>query len=135
VHTTIGLRHCINEREESPMNRILPALSIAVLWLPIAGLPASHVHADPGAPATASTSPGNWQLRRLMEPTPTERAREAAGEVVIYDSLTDKDVEAAMSAHPERIRNMMFLGTIVTDDEGEAVFDPVGGFALEDDGC
>lgn len=115
------------------MNRLLPALPILILLLPIAGLSASH--ADAGTPATASMSPDNWQLRRLMEPTPAELAREAAGEVVIYDSLTDQEVEAAMSAHPERIRNMMFLGTIVTDEEGEAVFDPVGGFAREDDGC
>jgi hypothetical protein len=125
----------MNEREESPMKRILRTLSILVLLLPIAGLSAGPVHADPGVPAIASTSPGNWQVRRLMEPTPTELAREAAGEVVIYDSLADKDVETAMSAHPERMINMMFVGTIVTDEEGEAVFDPVGGFAQEDDGC
>jgi hypothetical protein len=41
-----------------------------------------------------------------------------------------------MTAHPERIRNMMFLGTIVTDDTGEAFVDPLGrGFIREDDGC
>lgn len=117
------------------MRHLIPPLSILVLLLPVAGLSASHVHADPAVTASAGTSAGNWQMRRLMEPTPSELAREAAGEVVIYDSLTDKEVEAAMSAHPERIRNMMFLGTIVTDEEGEAVFDPVGGFAREDDGC
>lgn len=78
----------------------------------------------------------NWQIRRLMEPTEAERAREADGEVVIYDSLTDQQVEAAMTKHFDRIKNMMFIGTLVTDDEGEPVFDPVGGvFAMEDDGC
>jgi hypothetical protein len=104
--------------------------------LPIAALPTGDARADPVAMAAAGTPPGNWQIRRLMEPTAPELAREMAGEVVIYDSLTDTEVEAAMSAHPERIRNMMFLGTIVTDDTGEAFFDPLGrGFIREDDGC
>jgi len=118
------------------MKYLPPALFLAVLLLPVAGLSSTHAQADPGPTATASTSPDNWQLRRLMEPTEAELAREAQGEVIIYDALTDKQVDAAMSAHPERIRNMMFLGTIVTDDEGEALFDPLGrGFIQEDDGC
>jgi hypothetical protein len=118
------------------MRYLPPALFVATLLLPIAALPTGDAHADPLAMAAAGTPPGNWQIRRLMEPTPAELAREMAGEVVIYDSLTDEEVEAAMTAHPERIRNMMFLGTIVTDDTGEAFFDPLGrGFIREDDGC
>jgi hypothetical protein len=112
------------------------SLFVSVLLLPIAALPAGQLFADPAVTAAASTHAGNWQLRRLMEPTEAELVREAKGEVVIYDRLTDKQVDAAMSAHPERIRNMMFLGTIVTDDEGEVLFDPLGrGFVQEDDGC
>jgi hypothetical protein len=117
--------------------RYLPsALFVVALLLPIAALPTGDARADPVEMAAAGTDPGNWQIRRLMEPNPAELAREMAGEVVIYDSLTDNEVEAAMTAHPERIRNMMFLGTIVTDDTGEAFFDPLGsGFIREDDGC
>jgi hypothetical protein len=118
------------------MKYLPKALFVAALLLPIAALAAGEVRADPVETAANGTHPGNWQLRRLMEPNAAELAREVAGEVVIYDSLTDTEVEAAMSAHPERIRNMMFLGTIVTDDEGEALFDPLGsGFVREDDGC
>jgi hypothetical protein len=118
------------------MKHLFPALLVAALLLPIVTLPAGTATTDPAVTAAAVTHASKWQLRRLMEPTSAELARELAGEVVIYDSLTDKEVEAAMSAHPERIRNMMFLGTIVTDDEGEAFFDPLGpGFIREDEGC
>jgi hypothetical protein len=118
------------------MKNLFPALLLAALLLPPAALSANHARPHPGVTAADSASPSNWQIRRLMEPTPAELAREKAGEVVIYDSLTDNEVEAAMTAHPERIRNMMFLGTIVTDDTGEAFFDPLGsGFIREDDGC
>ena len=118
------------------MRYLHPTLFMAALLLPPAALSDTHVRPDPGVTAAASASSSNWQIRRLMEPTPAELAREKAGEVVIYDSLTDQEVEAAMTAHPERILNMMFLGTIVTDDAGEAFFDPLGsGFIREDDGC
>lgn len=124
-------------RTRRPTMRYLTSASfVAALLLPIAALPTGDARADPVAMAAAGTPPSNWQIRRLMEPNPAELAREMAGEVVIYDSLTDKEVEAAMTAHPERIRNMMFLGTIVTDDAGEAFVDPLGrGFIREDDGC
>ncbi len=117
------------------MTYLPPALLLAVLLIPVAGFSSTAVQADPGTTATANTSPGNWQLRRLMEPTESELVREAQGEVVIYDRLTDKQVDAAMSAHPERIRSMMFLGTIITDEQGEAKVDETGMFAMEDDGC
>lgn len=118
------------------MNGMRPALFIVSLLLPVAALPANLALAEDGVAASPSSpTAATWQLRRLMEPTETELQRESRGEVVIYDSLTDKEVEAAMSAHPDRIRNMMFLGTIVTDEQGEAVFDPLGNFAREDDGC
>lgn len=118
------------------MKHLHSALFGAGLLLAIVAVPASPGFAEESlATASASPSAATWQLRRLMEPTEAELLRESRGEVVIYDSLTDKEVEAAMSAHPDRIRNMMFLGTIVTDERGEAVFDALGNFAREDDGC
>jgi hypothetical protein len=124
-----------SQRQEAKMRYLPSALFVAALLLPLAALSASHVHADSGVTAAASTYSGDWQLRRLMEPTEAEIARETAGEVVIYDKITDQQVEAAMSAHPERIRNMMFVGTIITDERGEAEIDSYGMFAMEDDGC
>ncbi|MCA1790184.1 MAG: hypothetical protein LC667_10090 [Thioalkalivibrio sp.] len=70
-----------------------------------------------------------------MQPTEGELLREAQGEVVIYDGLTDKEIESAMSLHPQRIRSMMFDGTIITDDEGAPQMDDYGMFVLQDDGC
>lgn len=117
------------------MKRLLPAFLLPFFLLPIAGVSASDAVPTQGAATAEGSFADNWQMRRLMEPTPAELARETAGEVVIYDRLTDKQVDAAMSSHPERIRNMMFLGTIITDEQGEAKVDDYGMFAMEDDGC
>jgi hypothetical protein len=91
--------------------------------------------ADPGADTPVRAD--NWQLRRLTQPTPEELTREANGEVVIYDGLTDQEVDAAMTAHPGRIRSMMFVGTIVTDASGkpEVSSDAFITYVQEDEGC
>ena len=52
-----------------------------------------------------------WELRRLNEPTERERAHERAGNVYIYDGLTDREVDQALNAHFDRIDYMMFIGT------------------------
>ena len=77
------------------MKHPFPALLVAALLLPIVTLPAGTANADPAVTAAADTHPNKWQVRRLMEPTSAELARELAGEIVIYDSLTDQEVEAA----------------------------------------
>jgi len=106
---------------------------VAALAL-MAGVPASAAMAEtPGAEVPAYAD--NWQLRRLMRPTESELLRETLGEVVIYDGLTDKQVESAMSLHPHRIRSMMFVGTVITDDDGAPQMDDYGKFVLQDDGC
>jgi hypothetical protein len=65
------------------------------------------VHADNHL---ALASPANdWQLRRLMTPTPSQFSAESKGRVFIYDSLEIDQVEAAMDANFERIENMMFI--------------------------
>jgi len=100
----------------------------------MAGVPVSAAMAEtPGAEVPVYAD--NWQLRRLMQPTEGELLREVQGEVVIYDGLTDKQIELAMSLHPQRIRSMMFVGTIITDDEGAPQMDEYGMFVLQDDGC
>jgi hypothetical protein len=106
------------------------------LILVLSALPIHATEAVPDVAAVASFDTSNWQMRRLMQPTEAERLREARGEVVIYDGLTDRQVDAVLNAHADRMKNMMFVGTLITDDAGEAYLDPVGGmFAQEDDGC
>ena len=115
----------------NPLNQPLPYLILVAL---MGGVPASAALAEaPGAAVPVYAD--NWQLRRLMQPTEAELLREAQGEVVIYDGLTDQQIESAMSLHPPRIRSMMFVGTIITDDDGAPQMDDYGMFILQDDGC
>nr|WP_296752505.1 hypothetical protein [Thioalkalivibrio sp.] len=116
------------------MNRTMYPLQCLLLMALLGGVPASAVLAEaPGAAVPVYAD--NWQLRRLMRPTESELLREVLGEVVIYDGLTDQQVESAMSLHPHRIRSMMFVGTIITDDDGVPQMDDAGMFVLQDEGC
>jgi len=116
------------------MNRLIRPLQYLIFVALMGTIPASAALAEaPGAAAPVSAD--NWQLRRLMQPTESELLREARGEVVIYDGLTDNQVESALSLHTRRIRSMMFVGTIITDDEGAPQMDDYGMFVLQDDGC
>jgi hypothetical protein len=47
----------------------------------------------------------------------------------------DSLVNQAMDKQFDRIQNMMFVGTIVTDVQGEPVVDDQGDVIAEDDGC
>jgi hypothetical protein len=50
--------------------------------------------------------------------------------------MKDTDVARALEEQFDRIDAMMFTGTIVTDQDGEAVKDPKTGKSLvENDGC
>ena len=116
------------------MNRTFYPLQCLLLMALLGVVPASAVPAEaPGAAGTVYAD--NWQLRRLMQPTEGELLREARGEVVIYDGLTDKQIESALSLHPQRIRSMMFVGTIITDEDGAPQMDDYGMFIQLDDGC
>ena len=78
----------------------------------------------------------DWQLRRLLQPLPREVAKENAGQIYIYDGLTDKAVERALDSQFSRIQYMMFVGTIKTDEKGNAIIDPVTGqMQLDSSGC
>lgn len=84
-----------------------------------------------GAPA-----PGDWEVQRLMEPSPGQIERERAGRVVIYSGLTDRQVERALDRHFDRMGSMMFVGVVVTDADGEPRRDvKTGMIVTEDDGC
>ncbi len=91
----------------------------------------SHVHAALGDPGT-----DDWQLRRLQQPTPAELRAERAGQIMIYDGLTDRQVARVMDNHFNRIQNMMFTGVVITEKDGSPKEDPVSGDILtENDGC
>jgi hypothetical protein len=124
------------DRKEVAMKQLLNIICAGAMLACMGGLSIATAQGAADQRLEGGQTADNWQIRRLMEPTAAERVREANGEIVIYEGLTDQQVEAAMTAHFDRIKNMMFVGTLVTDDEGELFFDPVGGmFAMEDDGC
>ena len=86
-------------------------------------------------PALAAA--GNWQEEMLFNPTSgqleTERSRDR---IMIYQGLKDVQVAQAMDQQFDRIEHMMFTGTVVTDDLGQAAIDPNTGEAIvEADGC
>lgn len=83
-----------------------------------------------GADNQASASPSrDWQLNRLMAPTPSQLAAESRGQVFIYDALEINQVESAMDKNFERIENMMFIRI---HHPAEAEGEPP---SVEDDDC
>ncbi len=101
-----------------------PSLLYAVIVIGTAAVPAS------------ASDVREIELRRLMEPTPAERAQEDRGQIYIYDGLRDTDIQHAMDEEFHRIEHMMFIRTHKTDPHGEVKRDASTGEALiEDDGC
>ena len=58
-----------------------------------------------------STQPLTWQQRRLEQPTTAELQWERSGHVMIYEGMTDRDVERAITHHFNRVQGMMFINT------------------------
>ncbi|MCU0936341.1 MAG: hypothetical protein MUF66_09790 [Gammaproteobacteria bacterium] len=108
--------------------RLVPALGAVLFAIPLhVPVLAQEVAAAAGA--------DRWQVRRLMQPAPAELAREAKGEVFIYENLKDTEVKAALDANFDRIEHMMFIGTVKTDERGEVQKDPsTSAPVLEDNG-
>ena len=52
-----------------------------------------------------------WQKRRLFAPTPSELQQETAGRIVIYDGLTEVDLDRALDDQFQRLESMMFIRT------------------------
>ena len=77
-----------------------------------------------------------WQQRRLNYPTIEELQWERNNHVMIYEGMTDKEVEHAVDKDFNRVQSMMFVNTVVTDHDGLPLEDPETGKAVtEDDGC
>ena len=83
-----------------------------------------------------STQPLTWQQRRLDYPTKAELQWERNNHVMIYEGMKDREVEHAFDNHFDRIESMMFVNTVVTDENGEPLKDPETGRVMtEPDGC
>lgn len=87
-------------------------------------------------PVSAGDFLQRWFQSRLFAPNEQQRELEQKGQVVIYDGMYDTEVNRAMESHFERIEYMMFVGTIVTDEDGEPKRDNYTGELIkEDDDC
>ena len=87
------------------------------------------------ATGRASNKVDTIQLRNLFEPGQSQLHRETKGHIYIYDGITDRLVNQTMDNQFNRIQNMMFVGTVVTDKQGEPAVDDQGDVIAEDDGC
>jgi hypothetical protein len=68
------------------------------------------------------------QKKRLFSPAKVVRkAEELRQSVFIYDGMKEGDIEKAMEEQFDRVENMMFVRTLVTNEEGEE--------EVEEDGC
>lgn len=76
----------------------------------------------------------DWQIQRLMQPSPRELQKERSGGVYIYDRLTQKEVDTALDRQFDRIQNMMFVGTVRTDSRGEPLRDAATGRPIQESG-
>ncbi len=89
-----------------------------------------------GCTAVPPAAAGDWQEKLLFNPPDNQLKLEQRGRIMIYDGLTDKQIAKAMDTQFDRIESMMFVRTIVTDDEGNAKHDNVTGEVMvEGDGC
>jgi hypothetical protein len=67
--------------------------------------------------ATAQAE-SRFQTNALFEPSDRLLVAEASGRVMIYDGLTNDTVNQAMDQQFDRIQNMMFVRTRVTQEDG-----------------
>ena len=79
---------------------------------------------------------GDWQEKLLFSPADSQLKMEQRGRIMIYDGFTDRQIAMAMDTQFNRIESMMFVRTIITNDDGNAVVDSeTGQVVVEDDGC
>ncbi len=110
------------------MRTLIPTLPLATIISVWGAAPTPWAAEDPSHNA--------WQHNLLFAPTAGQIEIEKRGRVVIFDGLRDIDVDRAMDQQFHRVQSMMFVRTIVTDEEGTPEADPeTGVLIIEDDGC
>ena len=78
----------------------------------------------------------NWQLSLLFNPGEQQYEIESRGRVFIYDGLRDSEVERALDEQYDRVESMMFVNTVITDEDGVPLRDEdTGEMLVENDGC
>jgi len=78
----------------------------------------------------------SWQLSLLFNPGDHQYEMERRGRIFIYDGLRDTVIDQALDEQYDRIEGMMFVNTVVTDDDGVPMTDPeTGELLVENDGC
>jgi hypothetical protein len=78
----------------------------------------------------------NWQLSLLFNPGEQQYEMERRGRVFIYDGLRDSEVERALDEQYDRVESMMFVNTVITDEDGVPLRDEdTGEMLVENDGC
>lgn len=78
----------------------------------------------------------SWQLSLLFNPGEQQYEMESRGRVFIYDGLRDSEVERALDEQYDRVESMMFVNTVITDEDGVPMRDEdTGEMLVEDDGC
>jgi hypothetical protein len=96
----------------------------------------SFANLSSGAELDPDKALHDWQVQRLMEPSPRDLEKEQNGYVYIYDGLTEREVDTALKTQFPRIQNMMFVGTLKTDTHGEPLQDAASGrYVQESGGC
>ncbi|MGA7178137.1 MAG: hypothetical protein WBX11_00925 [Thiobacillaceae bacterium] len=128
------------------MNRTHRNLSYLFATLFAISLSALAADQDTNKPNVAEQAPQNivqinadvdlhdWEVRRLMHPTPLELQDEQSGKVYIYDGLTDREVDQALDKNFDRIESMMFVGTVKTDKQGDPVINSATGQPMQESG-
>ncbi|HEB59218.1 MAG TPA: hypothetical protein ENJ01_08350 [Gammaproteobacteria bacterium] len=103
---------------------------LLIMGLAVAG----SAQADEFDIAMAETD--SWQQNRLFTPSEVARAQEEAGAVIIYEGMRDVDIERAMDEQFDRVEHMMFVSTVITDEDGNPLVDPeTGRVQTESDDC
>jgi hypothetical protein len=94
----------------------------------------SFANLSSGAELDPDKALHDWQVQRLMDPSPRDIEKEHKGSVYIYDGLTERDVDTALNTQFPRIQNMMFVGTVKTDARGEPLQDAESGQPVQESG-
>jgi hypothetical protein len=78
----------------------------------------------------------DWQRKVLFNPTAGQIEREKHGHVFIYEGLTEADIERALESQFNRVESMMFIRTVVANDQGMPELSAeTKEVYYEDDGC